>query len=249
MAKSPDRKSTIGFRATASQKQAIAEVARAAKVSEGEVLRACAPDPVLTPALVAMASSPQGFEASYRALVVSGLLARLEAAGLDSRLTQEIGGAIRAGRWDYIARVASEVIRAQGKDGMELVRVEGGDGIAPVPAGGKAAMVDGDIEVTFEHTRPVLEFPMMIAMLRSNDPNRRLAGAEALAVAVGAGLRESGADRLDVEHCVGADVAALLERAVEGDTEAIDELEKSLTNNPAAAGGTPIEGAQRSKKA
>lgn len=81
----------------------------------------------------------------------------------------------------------------------------------------------------------------MLAGLRSDGAAERLDAGCTLAVSIGAGMRLSGADDVDVEHGAGRDVANLLGKAMAGDKTAVDALEKVLTNDLGKAQCTPIE--------
>ncbi len=97
------------------------------------------------------------------------------------------------------------------------------------------------VRKTEEIARPVITVSAMLEGLRDSDPEVRGAAAYLLALSSGTGLRLAGADELDVEHGAGADLAELLKRAIDGDTSAVDALEKVLTTDQSKASTTPRE--------
>ncbi|MBX3401882.1 MAG: hypothetical protein KF699_00580 [Phycisphaeraceae bacterium] len=89
----------------------------------------------------------------------------------------------------------------------------------------------------------VVSLADMLAGLRGPRMPERVNWALLLARSIGAGLALQRVDELEVEHTVGRDLSILLARAAAtGDGEAIDQLERILTNNPAQAATTPREG-------
>jgi hypothetical protein len=81
---------------------------------------------------------------------------------------------------------------------------------------------------------PVMSVDAMMVGLRSDNIVVRLRSGFTLARAVGVGLRLQGEDPLDVEFIVGPDISKLIGRAIAGEAEAVEELERHVTvENPA----------------
>lgn len=75
----------------------------------------------------------------------------------------------------------------------------------------------------------------MLAMLRSEDLPERMVGMAVLSRSLGAGLAVAGENPDDMEHLILPQLSALLGRAGAGDPDAVDELERHVTTNPAHA--------------
>jgi len=88
----------------------------------------------------------------------------------------------------------------------------------------------------------VLPVQVMLAGLRSVDPDVRFRSGVVLSFSLGQGLKLSDASELDCEHGVGRDLSNLIGRAMAGDSAAVDELETRITNDPARAQQTPRSG-------
>ena len=91
------------------------------------------------------------------------------------------------------------------------------------------------VKEVMEGPRPVVTPENTFDMLRSETPSYREAAARSLAVGLGLGLSQTDEHPTDVEHLVIPPLVTLLERAVDGDTAAADELERKVTSNPALA--------------
>jgi len=87
--------------------------------------------------------------------------------------------------------------------------------------------------VKFADQVPVLTIAEMLDGLRSDDPVTRLQAGCLLSRSIGAGLALQGVPAEDVEHgAVGKDITGLLARAMSGETEAVDTLERVLSTTP-----------------
>jgi hypothetical protein len=69
----------------------------------------------------------------------------------------------------------------------------------------------------------------MLKELRSSSPSRRMVAGFALARALGFGLALQGEKREDVEFISGPAISSLIGRAVAGDAEALEEIERHVT--------------------
>lgn len=81
----------------------------------------------------------------------------------------------------------------------------------------------------------------MLANLRSDNPDQRMAAGVLLAHSMGEGARQSGMTEEEAELGAGRDLRDTLLRAVDGDSEAVDTLERVLTSDPSKASATPTE--------
>jgi hypothetical protein len=75
----------------------------------------------------------------------------------------------------------------------------------------------------------------MLAALRHPDRAARLGAAMTLCVSLRAGLDLAGEDPTDIQFLIGPQVLALLDRAIDGDSTAADELDRLVTNDVGAA--------------
>lgn len=82
--------------------------------------------------------------------------------------------------------------------------------------------------------RPTVTVTMMLDGLRLDDADTRGAAGFLLARSLRAGLELAGETREDIEYVIGPQLLALIERAVAGDSGAVDELERRITTDPAA---------------
>jgi hypothetical protein len=100
---------------------------------------------------------------------------------------------------------------------------------------------EGDLQFHGAESPPTILMSDMLAGLRSESDETRLLAGLRLATSLGAGLAMSDASELDAEHGAGKDLSNLLGKAMAGDAEAVDELERVITNDPSKIRSSPCE--------
>lgn len=75
----------------------------------------------------------------------------------------------------------------------------------------------------------------MLAALRSDDIATRISAGVELSRSLGVGLKLAGESVEDVENLIAPELTGLLGRAMAGDVEAVDELQRVVTGSPALA--------------
>lgn len=110
-------------------------------------------------------------------------------------------------------------------------------GLIPGVSAGKTWLFDiGAVEQVLREraklTVPVVSVADMLRGLRSQDFGTRVLAGRVLALSLGVGMKLQGFSELDVEHGAGKDLSALLGRAMAGEIEAVDLLERAIGDRP-----------------